>query len=766
MGEYRTRLILDGGIYKLSYTQNGKQQKISIASDKDVSLLGARKIATDVEELLVASYGLDVLRSMMNINVDAKKAGYSSRLIKYSNAAIDLAIRVMYPEQYREIKALENVEMEKKASEISKLLKPLDILNVGCTAVGKTRFILGAILSPEEFRNFGPSLTSVKETTACSIVYHINSKEMAYESGNDFVVKVFLKEDESVKSDIQTLIIEAFQEYIEAIRSKSKDNVNEMEIREEAITAVKKRLELNCDKTFGLGQRSCNSELAEKVESLVRRAILDYYGNSKSIDRIADEDENYIIKQLVKDFRTDNAFITTDDIFAMISQYTSEGPFVELVLIMYKELANDLEKFNSEYKLKAVIGDGFAVQGVKKDSDTMVLLSHIFGNKKLQRNGEIYTIEPLVKNAEFFIQVESLQWLKRELILSDSVGINQGDKDSKRKKDIAFRRVQESIQERKPDIIIYHTRLITNDDYLLDIIRELNVEGYGKSTYVIAGRLDTALQDRLEPDGIGLEELSMEEFNEFIQEVKDLYVEKDRVSLSALIGNNYLICDKTNCMSKKLPSADVYECPNVLKSILKRYKDTDLEGIKYHEIELMEKLEKNYICENVYSKFLEGIPEMIPLNYSSMRWNTLQKAIETLNKNGWGFDSLYPALSIRNIIANELKKSETGQIFTDLFEEKADNVLQRYLIQVAETAQVVLVTEYKTFMMMLLKMRYDKTLRTDLSTSMTNDRKYNLQRLYRKCLEQEGMRGEYSMKMVFHIAWLRTVDIIQQEISK
>lgn len=149
-----------------------------------------------------------------------------------------------------------------------------------------------------------------------------------------------------------------------------------------------------------------------------------------------------------------------------------------------------------------------------------------------------------------------------------------------------------------------------------------------------------------------------------------------------------------------------------------------------------------------------------------MRWNTLQKAIETLYVNGWGFDVLYPALLIRNIIANELKKTETEQIFAELFGEKADDVLKRYLIQVAETAQIVLVTEYKTFLMTLLKMRYNTTLRTDLSTTMTNDRKYNLQRLYRKCLEQEGLRGEYSMKLVFHIAWLRTVDFIEQEISK
>ena len=766
MEEYKAKLILDGSVYKLSYTQNGKQQKISIASEKDISLLGARKVATEVEELLTALYGLDTLRSMIKINEDAVKAGYTNKLIKYSNSAIALAMRIMYPEQYQKIKSQEDKENEKRFLEINKLLKPIVVLNIGCTAVGKTRFILGAILSQEEFKNFGPSLTSIKETTACSIIYHINSRAITYADGNDFEVRVVLKEDKSVKSDIQTLIVEAFEEYIEAIRSKSKENISEAEIRKDALTAVEKRLELNCDKTFGLGQRECNFQLAKQIEFWVKRAILDYYGNSKSIDRIANEDENFIVRQLVKDFRLDNAFITTDEIFAMINQYTLESPFIELVSIIKKELLDDLCKFNGEYALNATMGDMFIVQGSKKDAKTMIFLSHIFGNKKLQRNGKLYTIEPLIKNAEFFMQVERLQWLERELVLSDSVGINQGQKESKRKNEIAFRRVQESIQERRPDIVIYHTRLITNDDYMLDIIKELNIEGYGKSTYVIAGRLDTVLKDMLEADEIELGDLTSEHFVRFIQEVKDLYVEKDSVSLSPLIGDKYLICDKTNSMSKTMPSANAYECPCVLDTILRRYKEADLEGIKYHEIKFMEKIEENYVCENVYAKYLEAIPEIIPLNYNSMRWNTLQKAIETLYVNGWGFDVLYPALLIRNIIANELKKTETEQIFTELFGEKADDVLKRYLIQVAETAQVVLVTEYKTFLMTLLKMRYDTTLRTDLSTTMTNDRKYNLQRLYRKCLEQEGLRGEYSMKLVFHIAWLRTVDFIEQEISK
>lgn len=63
-----------------------------------------------------------------------------------------------------------------------------------------------------------------------------------------------------------------------------------------------------------------------------------------------------------------------------------------------------------------------------------------------------------------------------EIILSDSVGINQGQKDATRINEVVFYRVQESVQSRKPDIILYHTKLNNKDDYMLDIIKRLNAQ--------------------------------------------------------------------------------------------------------------------------------------------------------------------------------------------------------------------------------------------------------------------------------------------------
>ena len=64
----------------------------------------------------------------------------------------------------------------------------------------------------------------------------------------------------------------------------------------------------------------------------------------------------------------------------------------------------------------------------------------------------------------------------------------------------------------------------------------------------------------------------------------------------------------------------------------------------------------------------------------------------------------------------------------------------------------------------LLDMRYNSSLRTNLGISMTDDRKYNLQRLYFNCLEQGGLKGAYALNICFHIAWIRTLDFFRKQV--
>lgn len=183
----------------------------------------------------------------------------------------------------------------------------------------------------------------------------------------------------------------------------------------------------------------------------------------------------------------------------------------------------------------------------------------------------------------------------------------------------------------------------------------------------------------------------------------------------------------------------------------------------YDDVDFMNIIQDNNIAGNVYQHYLNNIPSMVPLAYSKMRWNTLQKAIEELRWNGYGFDVLYPAFNIKNAIADELNKEDIKNEFVKKFGNDAEEMKKRYLLEVADVAQVVLVTEYRTFMRRMLDMRYDATLRTNLNLSMTDDRKHNLHRLYNTCLEQEGIKGAHALTIIFHIAWIRTLEYFKRQ---
>ena len=120
--------------------------------------MAARRVSSEVEDLLQSDLSLDHLKKMRAINTDAEKCGYHGSVLKYQTLSIELAARVLYPERYDEF-------MNDEYSIVKKEEKPFEILNVGCTGSGKTRFILSAVLSPEALKNFVPALTSLRETT-------------------------------------------------------------------------------------------------------------------------------------------------------------------------------------------------------------------------------------------------------------------------------------------------------------------------------------------------------------------------------------------------------------------------------------------------------------------------------------------------------------------------------------------------------------------------------------------------------------------------
>lgn len=751
MAELKINMILDGGNYKLSYTKDGKQNKVTIGNEKTITVMAARRVSSEVDDLLQSDLSLENLKKMRAINRDAEKCGYHGSVLKYQTLSIELATKILYPERYDEF-------LNDEYSIVKKEEKSFEILNVGCTGSGKTRFILSAVMSPEALKNFVPALTSLRETTACSILYHINSSKVDISKGCDFRVKTVLKNEEEIQYSIKGLIVEAVEEYIVTVKENCKKIKDIDELCEKCRGAVAKRLEMNYDKTFGLGIRLINERLASAIEVLTKDALMGFYGSSKSIDKLAVVDHNYIVKQLIRDFDDEQFNISSDEINAMLVGFD----YTEMVAQIYGELLADLEKYNVEYSQNGQVGGELDYCGDTKASSTLLYLSHVFGNKAKQRKGNFYTIEPIVKRAEFFLKSDQFSY-DREIILSDSVGINQGQKDAARINEVVFNRVQESVQNRKPDLILYHTKINNKDDYMLDVVKRLNAQGYGKSTYIVAGRLDEVFATYLTDNGIDESEVDEGMFEEFMSETTQIYVESDSVTLNSIIGSHYFICDKTNKLADDYSYARRYTCPCVLDEILIERLNVGQNTYLYDDVDFMQIIERNNVAGNVYQRFLDSIPDMIPLLYSKMRWNTLQKAIEELRWNGYGFDVLYPAFNIKNAIADELSSDEIKAEFVKLFGDDADEMKKRYLLEVADASQIVLVTEYRAFMKKLLDMRYDSSLRTNRKVSMTDDRKHNLHRLYFNCLEQEGLKGAHALKIVFHIAWIRTLDFFRRQ---
>lgn len=68
--------------------------------------------------------------------------------------------------------------------------------------------------------------------------------------------------------------------------------------------------------------------------------------------------------------------------------------------------------------------------------NTLIYINYVFGNKR-----NLYTIEPLVKKADFYLQSQALTYA-RKIMLSDGLGINQGQKDTTRINENIFLKLQ------------------------------------------------------------------------------------------------------------------------------------------------------------------------------------------------------------------------------------------------------------------------------------------------------------------------------------
>lgn len=89
-----------------------------------------------------------------------------------------------------------------------------------------------------------------------------------------------MKNEEETINSIKALIAESVEEYIVTVKENCKEIIDLTELCQKCRDAVAKRLEMNYDKTFGLGIRKINKELSDAIEKLTENALMGFYGSS------------------------------------------------------------------------------------------------------------------------------------------------------------------------------------------------------------------------------------------------------------------------------------------------------------------------------------------------------------------------------------------------------------------------------------------------------------------------------------------------------
>ncbi|MCC2820241.1 hypothetical protein DXC92_27840 [Clostridiales bacterium TF09-2AC] len=751
--EYKVRLILDGEYHKLLVSRAGSQIKIVVGRTDEMSVVGARKCVDEVKELLEEKCSLCLLKRMHYLISVKNQLGEKRDILRFSLKSLEIAIRILYPDEYRQWKD-EIEEKGEKGDDRQYEKKRITILNTGCTSSGKTIFDLKCILDDAASKNFIPALTSIKESTNFMIRYHINDPEFRPEEGMDFRICVKLKTKQVLKKNIEMQILEAVVEMYEDIAEMTKDdNAGMEEIREHSRGIAVERLKSNRAKTFVIGYIVDMEGKGKNIENILIKGIQEVYGQSTSYSKVGYE-EAY--GGIITDIRSKHLKLSNDDISELVFREDDRpSEYMEIYNYIERELDRVAVMFEEEHGRHIGMGDNLQIEGKSREPGTKDLVDHVFGNKRRQMNKDFFSIEPLVERAELYFVSDKMKDCGC-VVLIDGLGINQGQLPSGNEKEVIYNRVHVSVQDANPDIILYHTLLNGKDDHMLDIVRMLSDEGFRRKTYVVFGRLDTVADDYFEQDGIGLDEVTSEEFGIFMKHIEEQYAERDVLSLRGIIGEHYFLCDKMGTFDKKMdiPEAKGYDSNSVIKEIIRQNAgDISSQAANSDMEQFFMIMDKHFVFGSTYIKYMSELDRMVPMEYGKMRWNTLEKALDELYASRWGFDCLIPSMTLRRCLAGIMNREDIKKQMQDTFADRYDSILRDFLQEWTETAQTIMVIEHKAFFHRLLLMRYISSMRTTYGVSMTTDRKINLRNLYERCFGSKDMDGMETLRLMAQIAW-------------
>ncbi|WP_342554219.1 hypothetical protein [Paenibacillus sp. FSL R7-0652] len=722
---YKPNLILDNGAHKCSVTVDGKQQKITIAPFDEMSITLAKEIIRQVSDIMNAKYSFIQIIKLLDVS---ENLPYLSR---YSQKALHITLKLLHQEEWREYIGSNTVE---KIS--GKTKNSLVILNIGCTSAGKTLGNLHAIIPRGYIKKF-IQLTTIKESTNFSIDNCVNPNNRDILNKEEFEVEFTLKTFDKAEEDIVSLVIEALQEILDTIKSEVKSNDSSEVIWDIAMAAACERLTINKDKTFDISNLVDFDNENIVLEAILLKGIREYSTRSISYrDKLTD---NQLKLDIVRDIKENVFKITIDDIAYIICETQD---FKKLTKHIHDQVYDAINKFSVKYDVSINYGQTISIKKRFDAVDTKDLISNVFGDKKQRKNNNFFSIDALISKAKLYFRNNEIN-NGEELTVVDGLGINQGQIPKGEEKKVAYNRVHAAIQQCNPDVIIYNTRLDSKDDYIIDVIQDLNDQGFKNRIYVIYGRVDIVLENHCDEDGLDIEDLSDTELASFEDYIEKQYLNKELISLGNLERSKVYLCDKPCKLSIKYSNEqfEKYTPKRILTNILEIYRENErTELIKLNKAridQIISTLDNYSVFSNTYAMFKASIDVMVPMQYSLLRWNTLECGVRSLYYDGLGYASLYPSIVLKNCFAKQFNRKEIQAVFGDDY----DDILKALLNDWTNLAHLIIVTFYKYEFAQLLNMRFNYELRTMKSITLTDERKHIVRNILNTCVENDDLDG-------------------------
>lgn len=722
---YKPNLILDNGAHKCSVTVDGKQQKVTIAPFDEMSITLANEIIRQVSDIMNAKYSFIQIIKLLDVS---ENLPYLSR---YSQKSLHITLKLLHQEEWREYAGSNTVE---KIS--GKTKNSLVILNIGCTSAGKTLGNLHAIIPRGYIKKF-IQLTTIKESTNFSIDNCVNPNNRDILNKEEFEVEFTLKTFDKAEEDIVSLVIEALQEILDTIKSEVKSNDSSEVIWDIAMAAACERLTINKDKTFDISNLVDFDNERIVLEAILLKGIREYSTRSISYrDKLTD---NQLKLDIVRDIKENVFKITIDDIAYIICETQD---FKKLTKHIHDQVYDAINKFSVKYDVSINYGQTISIKKRFDAVDTKDLISNVFGDKKQRKNNNFFSIDALISKAKLYFRNNEIN-NGEELTVVDGLGINQGQIPKGEEKKVAYNRVHAAIQQCNPDVIIYNTRLDSKDDYIIDVIQDLNDQGFKNRIYVIYGRVDIVLENHCDEDGLDIEGLSDTELESFEDYIEKQYLNKELISLGNLERSKVYLCDKPCKLSIKYSNEqfEKYTPKRILTNILEIYRENErTELIKLNKAridQIISTLDNYSVFSNTYAMFKASIDVMVPMQYSLLRWNTLECGVRSLYYDGLGYASLYPSIVLKNCFAKQFNRKEIQAVFGDDY----DDILKALLNDWTNLAHLIIVTFYKYEFAQLLNMRFNYELRTMKSITLTDERKHVVRNILNTCVENDDLDG-------------------------